>query len=102
MNLLISLADSSGVTDSPYAGPGAVVVAGLALLAAAAKYYKDARYADVERERQRRIEAETREKESSDSTAQKVDNLRRQVNSLEKKIDQMRAESDEKIDSLRV
>lgn len=101
IHLLLSLADS-GVTDSTYAGPGAVVIAGLALMAAAAKYYKDARYADVERERNRRIEAETREKESSESTAQKVDDLRKQVNQLERKIDQMRSENDERIDSLRV
>lgn len=89
---MIPLADS--VTGSTYAGPGAMILAAIAGLAAAARYYRLARAEDVERERKRRIEAEAREEESGQSMAAKVEELRKQINSLEEQIRELRTQSE--------
>jgi TolA-binding protein len=92
MMALIPLADS--VTNTPYAGPGAMVLAGIAGLAAAARYYMLARREAVEYERKRRVEAETREEASGQSMSAKVDDLKKQIDSLEKQIKEMRTQSE--------
>jgi uncharacterized protein YlxW (UPF0749 family) len=97
---LLPLADAS-VTDSTYVGPGAMLLAALGLLAAAAKFYKEARQIDVEGEKNRRVAAEAREKKTSDDTASKVGELTEKVESLEKKIDDLRVSNERKIEQLR-
>lgn len=95
---MIPLQDAaSSVADSPYAGPGAVILAGIAGLAAAARYYRLARAEDVERERKRRIEAETREEESGASMSSKMDEMKKQIDSLEQQIRQLRTQNEVRI-----
>lgn len=90
--IIIPLADS--VTNSTYAGPGAMILAAIAGLGMAAKYYRDGRREAVEYERKRRIEAETREEQSNESMGSKVDGLKKQVDSLENQIKAMRTENE--------
>ena len=97
MIALSILADAGSVTDSTYTAPGAMLLAALGLLAAAAKFYKEARNIDVEGERNRRVAAEAREKESGESTAAKVDELKKRIDSLERTIEQLRAEQEERL-----
>ena len=78
------------ISDSTFIAPGVSLGAFAALLAAGAKFYKEARQIDVEGETRRRVAAEAREAESGKSTAQKVDELSTRVKSLETKIDQLR------------
>lgn len=95
---LLALADPvAEATGSTYVGPGAMLLAALGLLAAAAKFYKEARQIDAEGEKNRRIAAETREKESSTSTAARVKELSDKVDSLEDKIDQLRIDHEREL-----
>lgn len=99
---ILPLADAaSSVTDSTYVGPGAMLLAALGLLAAAAKFYKEARQIDVEGEKNRRVAAEAREKKTTDDTAAKVSELTEKVESLEQKIDELRESNERKIEQLR-
>lgn len=98
MIALIALAGPvAEATGSTYVGPGAMLLAALGLLAAAAKFYKEARQIDAEGEKNRRIAAETREKESSTSTAARVKELSDKVDSLEDKIDQLRIDHEREL-----
>lgn len=90
------------VTDSTFVAPGISLATFAGLLALAAKSYKEARQIDVEGEKSRRIAAEAREKESGQSTDQRMTELSRRVQSLEKKIDELRESNEEKIEQLRV
>lgn len=83
------------VTDSTFVAPGAALTAFAGLLAVAAREYRAARREDVEGERKRRIEAETREEESGKTTSQKMTELTSRVKSLEDAINELR-ESHEK------
>ena len=95
---LLALADpASSVTDSTYVGPGAMLLAALGLLAAAAKFYKEARQIDAEGEKKRRIEAEAREKQTGDVTALRVKELSDKVDALEDKIDQLRIDHEQEL-----
>lgn len=98
MIFMIFLEDAaSSVAGSPYAGPGAMILAGIAGLAAAARYYRLARAEDVERERKRRIEAETREEESGASMSSKMDEMKKQIGALEQQIKELRTQNERRI-----
>lgn len=95
MILYLPLEDAaSAVASSPYAGPGAMILAGIAGLAAAARYYRLARAEDVERERNRRIEAEAREEKSGASMSSKMDEMKAQINKLEQQIQELRTQNE--------
>jgi uncharacterized protein YlxW (UPF0749 family) len=90
------------VTDSTFVAPGISLATFAGLLALAAKSYKEARQIDVEGERDRRLKAEAREKESGQSTDQRMTELTTRVRSLETKIDELRESNEQKIEQLRV
>lgn len=78
------------ITDSTFVAPGLSLSAFAGLLAVAAREYRAARREDVEGERKRRIEAETREEESGKTTGQKMTELTTRVKSLEDAINELR------------
>jgi hypothetical protein len=80
------------VTNNSLVAPSAALSAGAGLVALAAREYRAARREDVEGERKRRIEAESREKAAGETTATELEKLIRRVKSLEDKIDEMRNE----------
>jgi uncharacterized protein YlxW (UPF0749 family) len=85
------------LTDSTFVAPGLSLGAFAGLLALAAKSYKEARQIDVEGEKNRRIAAEAREAESGKSTAEKVDELTKQVKSLQLKVEQLRVDHEARL-----
>jgi len=89
------------IFDSTFVAPGLSLSAFAGLLALAAREYRSARQIDVEGEKNRRIAAEAREKESGESTEQKMTELARRVKSLEQKIDDLRESNEQKIEQLR-
>lgn len=89
------------ITDSTFVAPGISLATFAGLMAAGAKFYKEARQIDLEGERNRRVAAETREKESGESTNVKMTELSNRVRSLERKIDELRESNEEKIEQLR-
>lgn len=83
------------LTDSTLVAPGISLATFSGLMLLAARTYKDARNIDVQGERDRRIKAEERERETGASTASKLEALSQRVKSLEGKIDEMRAEHEQ-------
>lgn len=80
------------ITDSTFVAPGVSLATFAGLMAAGAKWYKEARQIDVEGERNRRIAAEAREKESGTATSAQVRELMKKVDSLEEAIENLRTE----------
>lgn len=89
------------ITDSTFVAPGISLATFAGLLAAGAKFYKEARQIDLEGERNRRVAAEAREKEAGVTTEQRMTELTRRVKSLEGKIDELRKSNEDKIEQLR-
>lgn len=85
------------ISDSTFVAPGVSLASFAALMALAAKAYKEARQIDVEGEKNRRIAAEARETESGKTTAEKVDELTKQVKSLQHKVEQLRVDHEARL-----
>jgi TolA-binding protein len=85
------------ISDSTFVAPGAALVAFATGIGAGAKFYKEARQIDVEGEKNRRIAAEAREKQAGESTAAKVDELTKQVKTLQEQVEQLRVDHEARL-----
>lgn len=100
--MLLPLADAAASPDTGTSllTPGAMILTAAGLFAAGMREYRTTRQSDIAGEKKRREDAEAREETTKSTLTSKVEELTRQIQQMETKLDQLQETQQERINTL--